>query len=577
MDRARDNLSESAFDNLCIWLTKSRYEEYWPEIQAMIAENEWSELEDSFFKILEFGTAGRRGKVGIGPNRINRITIGESAQALAEYLNSMKIINPSVAIGWDVRNSSKELAKLCAEVLVTNGIKVYFFDEARSTPELSFAVRALGADAGIVISASHNPPQDNGIKVYWRDGAQIISPYDKGLMEVIKNIDEIQTEDFSSTLKEGKIELIGKAIDQKYIQANVNLSLSDSRSAKIIFSPIHGTGWTNLLKTLLAAGFDQISVVKDQMVMDGNFLTLPDQKPNPENLSANLMSINQLKQEGADIAFTTDPDADRIRVMSLEKNGEVRIFSGNEAAVLVVNYLFSKLGSNQLKDGFICKSFVTTDALNALARKYNVKIYDNLPVGFKFISKIIREKEIGGEKFLAGFEESLGGLVGSQTRDKDAATIGLMIAELASELKESGKTLSDKLDEIYNEVGFFTEKTDMIQLAGVSGFKRMNDLMTSLRSGKIETGADFMNDYLLLERYNLKTGEKTKIDFLEASNALSFEFGEHEKRITIRPSGTEPKIKIYAQWKFERAEDCKNIEKILNDFKEKFYECKKII
>ena len=570
MDRARDNLSESAFDNLCIWLTKSRYEEYWPEIQAMIAENEWSELEDSFFKILEFGTAGRRGKVGIGPNRINSITIRESAQALAEYLNSMKIINPSVAIGWDVRNSSRKLAKLCAEVFVANGIKVYFFDEARSTPELSFAVRALGADAGIVISASHNPPQDNGIKVYWRDGAQITSPYDKGLMEVAKIIDEIQTEDFSSALKEGKIELIGKAIDQKYIQANVDLSLSDSRSAKIIFSPIHGTGWTNLLKTLLAAGFDQISVVKDQMVMDGNFLTLPDQKPNPENLSANLMSINQLKQEGADIAFTTDPDADRICVMSLEKNGEVRIFSGNEVAVLATDYLlFSKLASDQLKDGFICKSFVTTDALNALARKYNVKIYDNLPVGFKFISKIIREKEIGGEKFLAGFEESLGGLVGSQTRDKDAATIGLMIAELASELKERGKTLGDKLDEIYNEVGFFIEKTDTIQFAGVSGFKRMNYLMTSLRSGKIEIGVDFMNDYLLLERHNLETGKKTKIDFLEASNALSFEFGEHEKRITIRPSGTEPKIKIYAQWKFNRSEERKNIERILNDFKEK--------
>ncbi len=569
MDRVRDNLSESAFNNLCIWLTKSRYEEYWPEIEAMIAENEWDELEDSFFKILEFGTAGRRGKVGIGPNRINRITIGESAQALAEYLNSMKIINPSVAIGWDVRNSSRELAKLCAEVFVENGIKVYFFDEARSTPELSFAVRALGADAGIVISASHNPPQDNGIKVYWCDGAQIISPYDKELMEVAKNIDEIQTEDFSSALKEGKIELIGKAIDQKYIQANVNLSLSDSRSAKIIFSPIHGTGWTNLLKTLLAAGFDQISVVKDQMIMDGNFLTLPDRKPNPENLTANLRAIDQLKQEGAGIAFTTDPDADRIRVMSLEKNGEVRIFSGNEVAVLVANYLFSKLGSDQLKDGFICKSFVTTDALNALARKYNVKIYDNLPVGFKFISKIIREKEIGGKKFLAGFEESLGGLVGSQTRDKDAATIGLMIAELASELKESGKTLSDKLDEIYNEVGFFTEKTDTIQLTGMSGFKQMNDLMTSLRSGKIEISVDFMNDYLLLERHNLETGEKTKIDFLEASNALSFEFGEHEKRITIRPSGTEPKIKIYAQWRFNRPEERKNIERILNDFKEK--------
>jgi phosphomannomutase len=570
MEEVKRNISKAAWLNLKKWLNEPKFADFHGEIEALIVQKNWRELEDAFFKVLEFGTAGRRGKVGAGSNRINEITIGESAQALAEYLQAEKIQNPSAAIAWDVRNSSAELAQVAAEVLAANGTKVYFFDGFRSTPELSFAVRELGASAGIVISASHNPPEDNGIKIYWHDGAQISAPHDKKLMNLARGVSEIQKMDFERARKAGKIEIIGSDLDEKYLQANLHNSVSGVRQLKIVFSPIHGAGTTNLLLTLRRAGFKQISVVKEQFAADGNFSTLPDRKPNPENLSANAMAIAQLEREKADIALTTDPDADRICVISREKNGEVKVFSGNEMAVLVADFLLAKKAkSSDFAKYFTAKSCVTTDALNALAQKHHVKIYDNFLVGFKFIGKTILQKEAAGEIFLAGFEESLGGLVGAQARDKDAATLGLTIAELAAELKLENKTLGEKLAEIYAEIGFFTEKTDSLELTGADGFAKMVQIMQELRSGKIQTGAKFVNDYANLARKNLETGEISPIDFLESGDALSFEFDSPHQRITIRPSGTEPKMKIYVQWQFETAGERTQIDQILNEFKEK--------
>ena len=376
LKNAENHLSKSAFENLKIWFFDERYKEFHTEIEKLIIDEKWEELEESFFKVLEFGTAGRRGKVGVGPNRINLITISESAQALADYLKLKKEHNLSVAIGWDVRNSSKELSRRCAEVLAANQIKVFYFNSPRSTPELSFAVRELKASAGIVISASHNPPQDNGIKVYWNDGAQVSSPNDKNIMKIAQNIKDIKIGNFEELKQSGEIQILGKEIDEKYINTNTKLSVGKNRNAKIVFSPIHGTGSTNLLRTLKSAGFNNIILVDEQMNFDGDFLTLPDKKPNPENLSANKMAIEKLKQTCADIALTTDPDADRICVMSLEKNGEVRSFSGNQTAILAADYLLSKIHDkiNKYENlyfedrRFICKSFVTTDALNALAK-----------------------------------------------------------------------------------------------------------------------------------------------------------------------------------------------------------------
>ena len=575
--KAKSNLSKLAFENLQKWLLDEKYHEFKAQILNLIKNEDWDELEDAFFKILEFGTAGRRGKVGAGSNRINLVTISESVQALANYLKSLDINSPSVAIAWDVRNSSCELSKKCAEILAANNIEVFYFDTPRSTPELSFTVRNLKTSAGIVISASHNPPEDNGIKIYWNDGAQISAPHDKKLMKIAKDIEEFKTGNFDEFVKNGKIKILGEENDYFYIKANANLSLSKNRNAEIIFSPIHGTGTTNLLKTLQFVGFENIILVDDQMNFDGNFSTLQDRKPNPENLSANRMAILKLRKEQADIALTTDPDADRICVMSLEKNGEVRSFSGNQTAILVADYILSKKQKDQNKYAelyfgnrdFICKSFVTTDMLNVLAKKYGVKIYDDLPVGFKFIGKKISQKEALGEKFIAGFEESLGGLIGSQTRDKDAATIGLMITELASELKLKNQTLGERLDGIYAENGYFVEKTESLEFSGAEGFAKMQEIMQKMRTGNENFGALKMRDFENLSELDFSTNKKNSFKMLENGNAVSFIFDSEDRRITIRPSGTEPKMKIYAQWRFENKQDCAKIENILSDFKEK--------
>ena len=571
MEKAQQNLSPAAFENLKKWLKDEKYQEFRGEILELILWENWLELEDSFFKVLEFGTAGRRGKVGVGPNRLNRIAVAESVQALADYLaENSENLDLSVAIAYDVRNSSWDFARTTAEVLAGNGIRVFMFDGARSTPELSFSVRELGAAAGIVISASHNPPEDNGIKAYWSDGAQISSPHDKKLMKIAADISQIKSENFEAAVRSSKINLLGQDFDEKYFQAVLKNSVSGARGAEIVFSPIHGTGKTNLLPVLRRAGFEKIPIVDEQFEFDGNFSTVFEQKPNPENPRANEMAIVQLLTENADIALTTDPDADRICVISREKNGTARSFSGNETAVLVADFLLAKsVERDDFSKIFIAKSFVTTDALNALAKKYGAKIYDDFLVGFKFIGRKIREKQEFGKIFLAGFEESLGGLVGSQARDKDAAAIGLAICELASELKLQGKTLGEKLEEIYTEIGFFVEKTDSLEFSGKLGFEKMREIMRDLRDGKIEVGASVINDFLNLKRKNLETGEISKIEIMEAGDALSFEFGAHEKRISIRPSGTEPKMKIYAQWLFEKAEDRAEIERILQEFKEK--------
>ena len=575
--KVEGKISKNAFENLKKWLLNEKYKSFHKEILSLINDENWQELEDSFFKVLEFGTAGRRGKVGVGSNRINLITISESAQALADYLKELKIKNRSVVIGWDVRNSSSELSKRCAEILAANDIRVFYFDSPRSTPELSFTVRDLKASAGIVISASHNPPEDNGIKIYWSDGAQVSSPHDKNLMKIAQNVGNFTVGDFSDFVKNGNIEILGEKNDQNYIDINVKLSLSKERNVRIIFSPIHGTGSTNLLKTLKNAGFKNIELVEEQMEFDVSFSTLIDRKPNPENFSANKLAILRLKKSQADIALTTDPDADRICVMSLEKNGEVRVFSGNQTAILVADYILSK--NQKLKNkyaelyfgqrDFICKSFVTTDMLNVLAEKYDVKIYDDLMVGFKFIGKKILQKESLGEKFLVGFEESLGGLVGDQTRDKDAATIGLMISELAAELKLKNQTLGEKLDQIYAKNGYFVEKTESVEFVGAEGFEKMQEIMRKIQSGDIDFGASRIRDFQNLIEKDFVKNSIQSFEMLEGGNAVSFEFGEKMKRITIRPSGTEPKMKIYTQWLFKKAEDRVEIEQILEEFKEK--------
>lgn len=569
----KDNLSTEAADNLLVWVRSGLYKE---EIETLIRGNEWQELEDSFFKVLEFGTAGRRGRVGPGCNRINDIIISESAQALADYILIQKLENPSVAIAYDTRNTSKQFSELSAAVLAENSIKTYLFDGARSTPELSFAVRELQASAGIVISASHNPPEDNGIKVYWSDGAQVSSPHDKNLMKIANNLHQVNMGDFIKLVNNGQIEIIGKAMDDKYIAANCKLSLTSNRDLKIVYSPLHGAGMTNLFVTLNKAGFNDIQLVEEQVIADGNFPFVPENKPNPENVRANELAWKYLKKSQADISIVTDPDADRICISSLEKSGDIRPFNGNESAILAVDYILRKKEELGVLDGrqFVAKTIVTTDAINALAQKYNVMVYDDMLVGFKYIGRKILEKSLDNEEFLIGSEESYGQLVGDQVRDKDAASAGLVLAELAADLKQAGVTLGEQLDQIYEEIGYFYEQTVALDFPGANGFDKMKQLMVDLKSFSYDftdLGNSAILDYEKLKRYNLTDSSESEIDCTDTGNVVVLEFaGDHRKRMTIRPSGTEPKLKIYIQWWSDKKELAKSEpNKLLNDIKDR--------
>jgi len=565
-DVLEQNLSKEARHNVEAWLAEPKYAEYHDELVAMIEAKKWQELEDGFFKVLEFGTAGRRGTTGLGSNRVNHITIGESAQALCLYAKSFDedAANKGVVIAYDTRLSSPDLSRFAAQVCAANGFKTYLFDSFRSTPELSFAVRTLGTAVGIVISASHNPPADNGFKAYWSDGAQLVAPHDKGVLALAEGIKEIHTIDFDEAVAAGMIQFIGEAIDKEYLAAVVNQAEGTERDIKIVYSPLHGAGQTNTLPALYNAGFKDISVVEAQMVPDGHFPTVAGGKSNPEDKIANELPVKQMLSEGADIAITNDPDADRIGIM-VRQGEDVIYLTGNQSGILTADYALRKLREKGTLTNkhYLVKTIVTTDMLNAIAKKYGVIIYDNLLVGFKYIGEVIRKKEIQGETFVTGTEESFGLLKGDYARDKDGATGALPMAEYAAELKKEGKTLYDRLNELYSEHGFYIERIDNVYFQGATGFEKMQEVMSSLRTTEPASLLDHtvtaVLDYQTLERRDTTTGNITTIDCI-SGNVIVFEFdGDKRRRITIRPSGTEPKLKFYVQW-FEEAKSLEQVE-----------------
>jgi phosphoglucomutase len=568
MSNLSKHLSEEAVRNINEWLTKPKYAEYKDELARLIDDEEWQLLEDSFFKVIEFGTGGRRGTTGIGSNRINRVTMGESAQALCQYAATFdpEARLKGIVIACDTRLTSKELSEYCASVCAANGFKTYIFENFRATPELSFAVRFLGAAAGIVVSASHNPPMDNGFKAYWSDGGQIVAPHDKGVLEAANDVSEIFSVDFSAAVKDGRIKVIGKEVDDAYIAAALEQSQNNIRDLNIVYSPLHGAGQTNVLPLLRAAGFEKISCVEDQMSPDGNFPTVEGHKANPEERIANDRAVSQMMAEDADIAITNDPDADRIGVMV--RQGDTAIYlSGNESAVLATDYALQKLkiSGSLSKKHYIAKTIVTTDMLSALAESYGVTIYTNLLIGFKYISELVRQKE-EDEVFVIGGEESYGLLKGSYTRDKDGAAGALPLAEYAAELKAQGKTLYDRLRELYVQHGVYRERLDSAYFEGASGFRRMQEVMAGLRSkppvdvdGQTVTA---VYDYDSLLRTEIKSGKTSKIDCIRGNIVVLECNNDYRCRITIRPSGTEPKIKIYTQW---YAESNKQIDSQLDE------------
>lgn len=563
-------LSADAIKNINIWLNESKYQEYKSELISMIESEKWQELEDSFFQVVSFGTAGIRGRTGLGSNRINRITIGQSAQALCEYILNVddNAAQKGIVIAYDTRITSDEFSKVAASVVAANGFKTYLFDGFRATPELSFAVRHLGCAAGIVISASHNPPLDNGFKAYWSDGGQLVAPHDKGIVNLASNINVIKSIDFNEAKNSGLIQIIGQEIDDIYIQTVTKESLGSFRDLNIVYSPLHGAGQRNTLPALRAAGFDKVSVVLEQMTPDGNFPTIPSGKPNPEEVAANDMAVQQMLAENADIAITNDPDADRIGIM-VNQAGEAIYLNGNQSAILAFEYSLRKMAAlgELTPKHYVTKTIVTTDLLNSIATKYGIKCYDNLLIGFKYIAELIRSKEAAGDTFVIGGEESFGMLKGSYARDKDAASGSLILAECAAELKTHGKTLWDGLMDIYRDYGIYTERLDTMVCSGASGFEKMQRIMAGIRTSAPQVvggqNVTAVLDYSTLQKIDLISGIKTDIDCTDKGNVIVLEFGDRRRRVTIRPSGTEPKIKFYVQWYQEVEGD--DIEKQYTD------------
>lgn len=536
----QEYLSKTAYQNLQKWLTEPRFAEFKPEIEALVASENWQALEDAFFMDIEFGTAGMRGIVGVGPNRINNVTVGAAAQGLAQFLlnKSAESATRGVVIAYDTRNSSRQLAELTARVIVGNGLTAYLFESFRATPELSFAVRHLQAVAGVVISASHNPPEYNGFKAYANYGGQLVAPDDRGVMDQVHAVTEIKMGDLA------QVKMIGEEVDQAYFDAVINGQAVSDPQLSIVYSPLHGAGQTSVLPVLRQLGF-QVSTVEAQMTPDGDFPNVANHKPNPEEPGANTLATEQMLAENADIAITTDPDADRLSVI-INHRGKVIALDGNQSATLIMNYVMKNADPT---NAYVCKTIVTTNFITAIAQKYGIKMYDDMLIGFKFIGELIEEKTPLGERFLAGGEESYGVLVGTHARDKDAASGALVISKYADELKKAGKTLYDELLALYEEFGVYQEGLATAEFTGAVGFNKMKQLMNDLREnplrelGGLPVTAVF--DYNNLLKTDLATGAQTPFSCRQKGNVLVYEFGDERNRLTIRPSGTEPKIKLY--------------------------------
>lgn len=504
------------------------------------------ELIEAFYQDLEFGTGGLRGIIGIGSNRMNKYTVSIATQGLANYILQNANKPFKVVIAYDSRNMSKEFANISAEVLSANEIEVFLFSELRPTPLLSFAVRYLQATAGIVITASHNPKQYNGYKVYWSDGGQLVPPHDKGVIDEVKKVGEYSN--VKKNINKSLIQIINDEIDSAYLNQLNNLQFLSEivpKYQKIVYTPLHGTGVTLVPKALHSWGFDNLFLVEEQSIPDGNFPTT--KSPNPEEKAAMELAINKAKQIDADLILATDPDADRVGTGIKMSNNEYKLLNGNQIASLLTYYNLEMLKQlNSLpSNAFIVKTIVTTELMRKIADEYNVKTYDVL-TGFKYIAELIGLKE-GKEKFICGGEESYGFLSADWVRDKDAIMTSCQIAELQEYAAMNGKTLMDILEMLYEKYGYFLEDQKSISMTGIEGMENMKKLMDNYRNNPPEMINNIpvvkILDYQISKAKNIKNNSIDNID-LPKSNVLQFIL-EDDTKITIRPSGTEPKIKYY--------------------------------
>ena len=560
------------------WLSSSFNEETRKEVQAMLDNSDKTELIDSFYKDLEFGTGGLRGIMGAGSNRMNIYTVGMATQGFANYLKKSFANKEtiSVVVGHDCRNNSRLFAETVAAIFSANGIKVYLFDDLRPTPEVSFAIRELKCQGGVNLTASHNPKEYNGYKAYWDDGAQVLAPHDKG---IIDEVEKVKIEDVKFGANNDLIQIIGKEIDDLYLDRIKTLSIDPAvierhKDLKIVYTPLHGAGRTLIPESLKRWGFEKVYTVKEQMVKDGNFPTVVS--PNPENGEALTLALRDAKEIDADIVMASDPDADRVGMACKNDKGEWVLINGNQTCLIFLYYIITnriKTGKMQPND-FIVKTIVTTELIKKIADKNNVEMIDCF-TGFKWIAREIREFE-GVKQYIGGGEESYGFLAEDFVRDKDAVSAMCLLAEICAYAKDQGKTLYDLLMEIYLEYGFSYEFTVNVVRPGKTGADEIKQMMENFRNNPPKQLGDspivITKDFLKLEQTDAN-GNVTKLEMPDTSNVLQW-FCENGDKVSVRPSGTEPKIKFYFEVKGEmKCAGC--YERCVKEALEKIEEFKK--
>ena len=538
------------------WLENPYFDEATKEELKAIKDDE-NEIKERFYMDLEFGTAGLRGIIGAGTNRMNIYVVRRATQGLANYIAKVDKKSQGVAIAYDSRHMSPEFAQEAALCLAANGIKAYIFETLRPTPELSFAVRHLGCVAGINVTASHNPPAYNGYKVYWEDGAQITPPHDTGIMGEVKAISDwntVKTMDKEEAVKAGLFEVIGQAVDDAYMAElkkqiiHMDAIQAEGKNLKIVYTPLHGTGNIPARRILKELGFENVYVVPEQELPNGDFPTVS--YPNPEAAEAFELGLKLAKEVDADIVLATDPDADRLGVRVKDKNGEYHDLTGNMSGCLLANYELSQrkaVNGSLPEDGALVKTIVTTNLADAIAKGYNVNLIEVL-TGFKYIGQQILGFENSGKgTYLFGFEESYGCLIGTYARDKDAIVATMALCEAAAYYKTQGKTLWDAMIDMYEEFGYYKDAIQAVTMKGIEGLQKIQEIMTTLRQNPPAEFAGHkvtaVRDYKLDEITDLATGEK-KPTGLPNSNVLYYELTD-DAWVCVRPSGTEPKVKFY--------------------------------
>ncbi len=546
---AEGKLSAGAVENLRVWLTDPSYSEYAPQVVEHLAQQRWQELDDVFWTIIPFGTGGRRGKMyPIGSGAINDRTIGESAQGLADYIKAQAPSAPlSCAIGYDTRHQSRHFAELCAEIMVAADFMVYFLDGYRSTPAVSVAVRLKRCSCGIMITASHNPPSDNAVKVYWSSGGQLLPPDDVGVIDQVVRVKSIQRVAFGEALADGRIVYCQEEVDAAYLKGILAQSQPGPRNLRIVYSPLHGVGCSSVCPALAAAGFDDVQVFGPHAEPDGDFPNVPGHVSNPENPRVFDSIIDHARQVDADIVLATDPDADRLGCAApVAVGGEWHTFTGNQIAALLTDYVLESRRSagNLSADAYLVKTLVTTELMRRIGDSYGVRTVGDLLVGFKWIAGVMDEQ--GPEHFLFGAEESHGYLAGSYSRDKDAAVAAMLLAELAAKLKAAGQTIYQKLESLWWQHGLHMENTISMTMPGATGMQRMKALMLAFRNRSPESLAGIpvtrLRDYL--RQITVSAAVASPLSGPRGDMVI-LDLEQDGNYVAVRPSGTEPKVKFY--------------------------------